>query len=247
MHRIACRVAVGVASSARLAVRSGGALADPPPGSEVAGRATSHAPARVPGPAGERQPETLRGYRTGAAVTTRAGHPVQNAIRTGGCRNYNDLRASSTALVNAEAQLLLMPDAPPPPTKEDRDLANAFEAHVERVAALLRSGIHENQIVAVRKTSPHRGACPREACPCEGGGRGAPWPTCWPSCRPTCAGSRSRCGRTPSRRVSLTKLPDAAAIGRCARAIPRRAILRPEFVSGRTAPGHGRGGRERAG
>ena len=79
-----------------------------------------------------------------------------NAIRTGGCRNYNDLRASATALVNAEQQLLLMPDAPPPPTKADRDLANAFEAHVERVAALLRSGIHENQIVAVRKTSPHR-------------------------------------------------------------------------------------------
>jgi len=79
-----------------------------------------------------------------------------NAIRAGGCRNDNDLRASSTALVNAEAQLPLMPGAPPPPTKEDRDLANAFEAHVERVATLLRSGIHENQIVTVRKTSPHR-------------------------------------------------------------------------------------------
>ena len=58
-----------------------------------------------------------------------------------------------------------MPDAPPPPTKEDRELANAFEAHVERVAALLRSGIHENQIVAVRKTGPHRGACPCESQP----------------------------------------------------------------------------------
>ena len=78
-----------------------------------------------------------------------------NAIRTGGCRNYNDLRASSTALVNAEGQLLLMPDAPPP-TKEDRELANPFDAHVERVAALLRSGIHENQIVAVPETSPLR-------------------------------------------------------------------------------------------
>jgi len=89
-------------------------------------------------------------------LSPRGQDTLFNAIRTGGCRNYNDLRASSTALVNAEAQLLLMPDAPPPPTKEDRDLANAFEAHVERVAALLRSGIHENQIVAVRKTSPHR-------------------------------------------------------------------------------------------
>jgi ParB/RepB/Spo0J family partition protein len=89
-------------------------------------------------------------------LSPRGQDTLFDAIRTGGCRNYNDLRASSTALVNAEAQLLLMPDAPPPPTKEDRDLANAFEAHVERVAALLRSGIHENQIVAVRKTNPHR-------------------------------------------------------------------------------------------
>ena len=32
----------------------------------------------------------------------------------------------------------------------------SFVAHVERIATLLRSGIHENQIVAVRKTSLHR-------------------------------------------------------------------------------------------
>ena len=89
-------------------------------------------------------------------LSPRGQDTLFNAIRTGACRNYNDLRASSTALVHAEQQLLLMPDAPPPPTKADRDLANAFEAHVERVAALLRSGIHENQIVAVRKTNPHR-------------------------------------------------------------------------------------------
>ena len=63
---------------------------------------------------------------------------------------------NTAALVDAEAQLTLMPDAPPAPTKADRDAANAFEAHVERIAALLRSGIQENQIVAVRKTSPHR-------------------------------------------------------------------------------------------
>ena len=40
--------------------------------------------------------------------------------------------------------------------KTDRDPVGAVEAHVERVTALLRSGIHETQIVAVRKTSPHR-------------------------------------------------------------------------------------------
>ena len=81
---------------------------------------------------------------------------VFHAIRTGGCRNDCDLPASFTALVRAEQQLLLMPDAPPPPNKEDLQLASAFEAHVERIAGLLRSGIQENQIVALRKTSPHR-------------------------------------------------------------------------------------------
>jgi hypothetical protein len=94
-----------------------------------------------------------------------------NAVRTGCCRNDCDVPASSTALVNAEAQLLLMPDAPPLSTKEDRELANAFEAHVKRVAALLRSGIHENQIVAVRKTSRIGERAPEKASP---RARGAP-------------------------------------------------------------------------
>jgi len=78
------------------------------------------------------------------------------AIRTGRCLNYAGLRATSTALVQAAARLVLMPDAPPPPREGDRHAANAFEAHVERVAALLRSGIHDNQVVAVRKTNPDR-------------------------------------------------------------------------------------------
>jgi ParB/RepB/Spo0J family partition protein len=79
------------------------------------------------------------------------------AIRAGSCKTYGDLRASATALVNAEAQLSLMPpDAPPPPSDNDRRLATAFEANVERIALMLRTGIHDNQIVAVRKVSPHR-------------------------------------------------------------------------------------------
>jgi ParB/RepB/Spo0J family partition protein len=78
------------------------------------------------------------------------------AIRSGACKTYNDLRAMATALVQAEAQLTLMPDAPPPPSEEDRRLANGFEAQVDRIAAMLRTGIHENQVVAVRKTNPDR-------------------------------------------------------------------------------------------
>jgi hypothetical protein len=53
-----------------------------------------------------------------------------------------------------EAQFDLMPDEPPPPSEEDHRLASGFEAHVERIALMLRSGIHDNQIVAIRKTNP---------------------------------------------------------------------------------------------
>jgi len=58
--------------------------------------------------------------------------------------------------VQAEAQLTLMPEAPPPPSQEDMARVSAFEASVDRIATLLRSGIHENQIVAIRKVDPHR-------------------------------------------------------------------------------------------
>ena len=80
------------------------------------------------------------------------------AIRSGACKNYNDLRAMANALVQVEAQFDLMPDAPPPPSEEDRRLASGFEANVERIALMLRSGIHDNQIIAMRKTNPNRAA-----------------------------------------------------------------------------------------
>jgi hypothetical protein len=38
----------------------------------------------------------------------------------------------------------------------DRQLANAFETSVERIASLLRHRIRDNQVVAVRGTNPHR-------------------------------------------------------------------------------------------
>ena len=79
-----------------------------------------------------------------------------NAIRTGSCRNYADLRATANALVQAESQISLIADEPPPPSASDKQLANAFEASVERIASLLRHGIRDNQVVAVRRTNPHR-------------------------------------------------------------------------------------------
>ena len=91
-----------------------------------------------------------------ARLAPRGQAVLFNAIRSGACRNYGDLRASANALVTAEAQLTLMPDAPPAPSDEDRRLANAFESNVERIALMLRTSIHDNQVVAVRKVSPHR-------------------------------------------------------------------------------------------
>jgi ParB/RepB/Spo0J family partition protein len=92
-----------------------------------------------------------------ARLSPRGQATLFNAIRAGCCKSYGDLRASATALVNAEAQLTLMaPDEPPPPSDEDRRLANSLEANVERIALMLRTSIHDNQVVAVRKVSPHR-------------------------------------------------------------------------------------------
>ena len=64
----------------------------------------------------------------------------------------------ANALVQVEAQFDLMPDEPPPPNEEDRRLASGFEANVEQIALMLRSGIHDKQIIAMRKTNPDRAA-----------------------------------------------------------------------------------------
>jgi ParB family transcriptional regulator, chromosome partitioning protein len=93
-----------------------------------------------------------------ARLTPRGQATLFNAIRSGGCQNYNDLRLTANALVQVEAQLVLMAAEPPPPSDEDRRLASGFEASVERIALMLRSGIHDNQIVAIRRTNPDRAA-----------------------------------------------------------------------------------------
>ena len=165
-------------------------------------------------------------------LSPRGQDTMFNAIRTGGWRNDCDLRASSTALVNAEAQLLLMQDAPPPPTKEDRELANAFAAHVERVAALLRSGIRENQIVAVRKTSQHRAGTLADLLAVMQTG---PAPHRGRAARGRHPGEFPRPSRLTRRRSAGARGPYLAA-----------PYPPPEFAPGRTTPMHGPGGRGRA-
>ena len=91
-----------------------------------------------------------------ARLAPRGQMVLFNAIRTGACKSYNDLRATANALVNAEAQVAFTLETQPGPTEEEQRLATSFEAQVDRIALMLRTGIRDNQMVAVRKVSPHR-------------------------------------------------------------------------------------------
>jgi ParB family chromosome partitioning protein len=91
-----------------------------------------------------------------ARLSPRCQDVLFKAIKEGRCANYNDLRAAATALVQAEAQASLIGDLPPPPTAEERHAARTFEDKVARAAALLRQGIHDNQVVALHKVNPSR-------------------------------------------------------------------------------------------
>jgi hypothetical protein len=90
-----------------------------------------------------------------ARLSPRGQAVLFNAIRLGRCRTYNDLRAMATALVDAEAQPSIIDDAPTASEEEVRQ-SRGLEADIERVAALLRSCIRDNKVVAVRKVSRGR-------------------------------------------------------------------------------------------
>jgi hypothetical protein len=77
------------------------------------------------------------------------------AIKHGQCKTWHDLRACANALVEAEAQTVLLPAAQPP-TEEERAAVRSFEGMVERVGAMLRAGVRDNQVVAVKKINPDR-------------------------------------------------------------------------------------------
>ena len=165
-------------------------------------RFTAQSPARVPGPAGERQPETVRGNRTRAALPPRAGHPVQRHShrrlperlrppglfhRAGQCGGPASADARRAAAADQRR---------PGPRQRLRGTRRTG-----RGAATLRHPREPDRRGAQDQPAPESQPLRR---------RGAPWPTCRPSCRPTCAGSKSRCARSPSRRVSSTK-PDGVA------------------------------------
>jgi len=81
------------------------------------------------------------------------------SISASECENYQALRAGSTALVEAEAQVALFDEAEAPMVDpENVERASRFERKIEQVAQLLNAGIQENEIVAVQKVNPTNAA-----------------------------------------------------------------------------------------
>ena len=93
-----------------------------------------------------------------ARLAPRGQMVLFKAIQTGACKTYANLRATANALVHAEAQVSFALETQPGPTEEEQRLATSFEAQVDRIALMLRTGIRDNQIVAVRKVDPFRAA-----------------------------------------------------------------------------------------
>ena len=75
------------------------------------------------------------------------------SIRTGKLDEYGTLRAATTALLEQEQQISIWSDEDVPTEKERAAMRN-FESRVERMAALLRAGIVDNEIVATVKVNP---------------------------------------------------------------------------------------------
>lgn len=88
--------------------------------------------------------------------TPRAQALLFRAIQQGKCTTYKDLRVVSLAIAGGEAQAAFAMDEPAPPTQVEVELSRQFENQVDRVAYLLRQGIQDNQITALRKVNPHK-------------------------------------------------------------------------------------------
>ena len=77
------------------------------------------------------------------------------AINAGMCPTTAALKAATAQIAEAETQTEMFAP-PPPPSKEDVKVAKGFEQKVEQLAAMLRAGIEDNTITAVRKVLPEK-------------------------------------------------------------------------------------------
>ncbi len=78
-------------------------------------------------------------------------------INAGLCPTTAALKAATAQIAEAESQVELFAP-PPPPSREDQRTAKNFETKVDQLAAMLRAGIDDNTITAVRKVAPEKAA-----------------------------------------------------------------------------------------
>lgn len=96
-----------------------------------------------------------------ATEMSRHAGPAQDMlfrlIRSGSCNTYAALRNASECLLAATSQSALFTPQDPPTPSEMR-LAKSFEDKINSVASMLRAGIAENQVTAIKKVNPSRAA-----------------------------------------------------------------------------------------
>ena len=83
------------------------------------------------------------------------------AINSGQCSTTGALKAISAAIMEEGAQSSIFGEAlpePEPASVTEINAARSFENRIEAVASMLRAGIDDNVIVAVRKVNPDRAA-----------------------------------------------------------------------------------------
>ena len=94
-----------------------------------------------------------------ATELSRQEVPQQRAlfdlIKAGRCETYNKLRAASDGLLAAVAQVAMF-ELPPPPTAEEKESLTRVERLIESLVRLCNDGIHENDVVLMKKVNPDR-------------------------------------------------------------------------------------------
>jgi ParB family transcriptional regulator, chromosome partitioning protein len=78
------------------------------------------------------------------------------AIQIGQCPTTNALKSVAAAIKDADAQVVLFELPANEPTTAERQAARGFERKIETVADMLRAGIGDNEIRAVKLVDPSR-------------------------------------------------------------------------------------------
>jgi ParB family transcriptional regulator, chromosome partitioning protein len=78
------------------------------------------------------------------------------AIQIGQCPTTNALKSIAAAIKDADAQVVLFELPANEPTPAERQAARGFERKIESVADMLRAGIGDNEIRAVKLVDPSR-------------------------------------------------------------------------------------------